>query len=780
MPDQSFGARLRALRQAAGLTMEQLAEASGVSARAISDMERGHSRAPQARTRAALAAALGAGADALAGDVPARTDGRPRTHDLPRAITDFVGRNDEIRRVRAHAATDGTGPAPVVVVHGQGGLGKTALALRAAGELAEAYPDGRFHVDLRGAESGPLPPGEALMRLLRALDVAPRRIAGDDDERAGQLRDALRDRRCLLVLDDAADEAQVRPLLPGDGRSLTLITSRRALAGLEGVLRLPLAPLAPHESAALLARIAGQAADPASAADVGTVAGLCGHLPLALRIAGTRLASRPAWTVGHLVARLADEDRRLAALTAGDTSVEAAFALSHAQVSHAGRALFRRLGHVPGPDFGLPIAALLTGDPGPDRDSGSGHALDRDSGPGRGPGRDAGPGGGTGRNADHDGGTERGDDLLNALDELEELGLLEPAGPDRYRFHDLIRLFARDRLRREESAGARAATEQAMSRRILETAIVAGRWFEPGYGAPPDGWTGLVPLPSQDDAAAWLQLEAENWLGALRVLAAAGDDQLVVDTAEAMHWYSDRTHYWTGWYEVFGLSRAAAARLPDRRQEVTHLNYLAWAAATCVHRTDEGARLAMEAHDVAVTLGDLREQAWALQYAAESWRRAGAPERSLDAVRRAVPLADAAGDHDSYVQLFQRIGVVLIDLGRYDEALESFRTTLRELGRRPVAPEPALGARTGAHTFAALALARAGRWPDALREAERALPLATEFGGNSLLSLAHLVRGRARNALGADGRDDLIRALEHMEISGYHKYEAEARAELSA
>ncbi|GAB7038969.1 MULTISPECIES: ATP-binding protein [Catenuloplanes] len=760
MPDQSFGTRLRALRRTAGLTMEQLAEASGVSARAISDMERGHSRAPQARTRAALAAALGAGADALAGDLPARTDGRPRAHDLPRAITDFVGRDDEIRRVRAHAATAGTGPAPVVVVHGQGGLGKTALALHVAGELAGEYPDGRFHIGLRGAGTEPLPPGEALVRVLRALDVAPRRIAGDDDERAGQLRDVLRDRRCLLVLDDAADEAQIRPLLPADGPSLTLVTSRRALAGLEGVLRIPLAPLAPAESAALLARIAGQAADPACAADVDTVAALCGHLPLALRIAGTRLASRPSWTVGHLVARLADEDRRLATLTAGDTSVEAAFALSHAQVSPAGRALFRRLGHVPGPDFGVPIAALLIDEPGSD--------------PARDPAREP------GSDPSRDPARQSRADPLAALDELVEMGLIEDAGPDRYRFHDLIRLFARDRLRREEPAGARAATEQAMSRRLLDTAIVAGRWFEPGYGAPPDGWTGLVPLPSQDDAAAWLHLETENWFGALRVMAAAGDDQLVVDTAEAMHWYSDRTHVWTGWYEVYALSRAAAARLPDRRQEVTHLNYLAWAAVTCVHRTDEGARLAMAAYDLAVTLGDLREQAWALQYAAESWRHGGQPARSLETVRRALPLADAAGDHDSYVQLFQRIGVALMDLGRYDEALDSFRTTLRELDRRPVAPGPALGARTGAHTFAALALAEAGRWPEALREAERALPLATEFGGNSMLSIVHLVRGRARNALGTDGRDDLHRALEHMDIAGYHKYEAMARAELSA
>ncbi|MDR7275355.1 helix-turn-helix domain-containing protein [Catenuloplanes atrovinosus] len=735
MPEPTLGARLRALRHAAGLTLEQLAEASGISARAISDMERGHSRTPQARTLAALATALRADPDALGAGRETRTGGRPRQHDLPRAVADFVGREDELARVRAHAATAGPGPAPVVVVHGQGGLGKTALAVRAAGELAGAYPDGRFHVDLRGAGADPLPAGEALLRLLRALDVPPRRISGSDDERAAQLRDALRDRRCLLLLDNAADEAQVRPLLPGDGRCLTVITSRRALAGLEGVLRIALSPLAPEESAALLGRIAGQAADPAVAADVGRVAQLCGHLPLALRIAGTRLASRPAWTVENLVARLSDEDRRLANLTAGDTGVEAAFALSYAQLSAAGRALFRRLGHVPGGDFGLPLVAALTGD-----------------------------------------------DPMEALDELEELGLLEAAGPERYRFHDLIRLFARDRLRREEPPGVRAAVRRQLAHRLLDTAIVAGRWFEPGYGAPPDGWTGLVPLPTQEDALTWLRLEAENWLGALRIAARAGDHQLVVDAAEAMHWYSDTTLSWTGWYEVYGLSRAAAARLPDRRQEVRHLNYLAWAAFTCAHRHEEGARLATAAHELAVELGDPREQAWALTYAASAWRRGGQPERALETYRRAAGIADRAGDHDSYVHGLQGVGLALHALGRHDAAVDAFRVVLAETARRPVAQRPALGAQTGAHAYAALALADAGRWPEALREAEIALRYAAEFREAGLLAVVHLVLGRAKRALGdaADARGDLTRALEFTEAGGFDEYERAARAELAA
>jgi transcriptional regulator with XRE-family HTH domain len=423
-----LGERLRRARRAAGHTMEQLAETSGVSVRAISDLERGHIRAPQPRTLTALAEALGmttAEHRQLADDARAlrmhTAAARPRLYEPPRPVTDFVGRSHELGLVRRHAATGGPGrPMPVALVHGQAGLGKTAFAVRAAEQLRDGFPDGCLHLDLHGVEPEPPSAGDVATQLLRALDVRTRRIAVSAEERCSQVRAALRGRRCLLVLDNAADEAQVRPLLPGAGAGLIVVTSRRTLAGLEGVLRIGLGPLEPAESAALLRSIAGQAADPGAAGDVDAVTRLCGHLPLALRIAGTRLANRSGWTVGHLVARLADADRRLANLHTGDLGVAAAFALSHAQLSGEGRALFRRLAHVPGVSFTAPTAAVLTGsDP---------------------------------------------DDASDRLDELVELGLLQHDGPDRYRFHDLIRLFARERLTVEEPPGARAATRERLER----------------------------------------------------------------------------------------------------------------------------------------------------------------------------------------------------------------------------------------------------------------------------------------------------------------------------
>ncbi|MER6574940.1 helix-turn-helix transcriptional regulator, partial [Nonomuraea sp. NPDC001023] len=265
---ESFGTMLRSLRHAAGLTIEELSHASGVSVRAIGDMERGASRGPQRRTVEALAEALRldeprrtALSDAARAGRP-RQDAAPGACEPPRGVGDFTGRERELRLLRDLAArtTDRTAedaPAVVAAVSGAAGIGKTALAVRATAHLADLFPDGRFYLDLRGMDPVPLDPGTALSRLLNALGVAERRIPADEEDRAGQYRALLRGRRCLVVLDNAAHEAQVRPLLPAEGPAMTLVTGRRPLAGLEGVHQVPLAHLAAGESAALLRAIVG-------------------------------------------------------------------------------------------------------------------------------------------------------------------------------------------------------------------------------------------------------------------------------------------------------------------------------------------------------------------------------------------------------------------------------------------------------------------------------------------------------------------------------------------
>jgi transcriptional regulator with XRE-family HTH domain len=419
---------LRGHRRAARLTLEQLAEVSGVSVRTLSDMERGRSKGPQQRTVAALADAL-----VLAGDVRKQfaelaRDGRLRDHwtrpagacELPRLVDDFTGRAAELAWIRELAyAGSSQGAAVIGLITSSGGMGKTTLAVRAAYELRPSFPGGVLFLDLLGMSPQPMAAGDALRLLLRALGAADSEVPGDLQGRASLYRSLLRDRRALIVLDNAGSEEQVRPLLPGMSPSRVVITAKRQLAGLEGVRRLMLGPLALPEARELLAGILGSRVgfdeDPA----LTRLTELCEGLPLALRIIGNRLASRPGWAAAELAARMADEGRRLDQFTAGDLKVASAFAMSYEQLADPARRMFRRLAVVPGRDFDAALAAVAGGMP-------AGDAWD-------------------------------------ALDELVDLGLLLDSGAGRYRFHDLVRFFARARLEEEEPPDALAAVQERVT-----------------------------------------------------------------------------------------------------------------------------------------------------------------------------------------------------------------------------------------------------------------------------------------------------------------------------
>ncbi|NUS79905.1 MAG: helix-turn-helix domain-containing protein, partial [Streptomyces sp.] len=338
-----FRQRLRHFRTRAGLSQEALSEAAGISVRALADMERGRTLGPQRRTIQALAQALELTDDDAAGLEKAAALGRPRpraaedpagphTLALPRDIRDFTARGPALARLLELAADLGDGepgdvePAAsaVSVITGQPGLGKTAFAVHAAYRLAPHFPDGQFALDLRGMDAEPTPPRDALARLLGALGIADAALPNGLDERAALWRSLLSDRRVLLLLDNAVDEEQVFPLLPSTGPSLTLVTSRHSLAGLGSVHRTDLALLRREEAVELLTRILGPQRVQAEAQAARDLADLCGHLPLAVRIAGQRLLSRPHEHLTKLATRLAAEGRRLDGLQAGSLQVRAA------------------------------------------------------------------------------------------------------------------------------------------------------------------------------------------------------------------------------------------------------------------------------------------------------------------------------------------------------------------------------------------------------------------------------------------------------------------------
>lgn len=641
-----FGQRLRELRGLAGLTQEELSHASGVSVRALADLERGRTRGPQRRTVRALAEGLGLDAAGAGRLEEAARAGRPRpragdrpaaatTLPLPRDIADFTARGPALAALLALARHPDPAHPPVAVVSGEPGLGKTSFAVHAAHRLAPHFPDGQYALALRGMDPEPVTPRDALARLLRATGVPGNAVPATTEERSGLLRSVLGDRRVLLLLDDAADESQIRPLLPATGRTLTIVTSRHALAGLESVHRTELALLRREEAVELLTRIIGPRRVAQEAQAARDLADLCGHLPLAVRIAGQRLLARPHERLGKLVAMLAGEGRRLDGLQAGGLQVRAAFALSYQQLTPAARTLLRRTALAAGPDVSLETAALLTDVPLPE----------------------------AGRCAD----------------ELVDAGLLRTdSAADRYHLHDLLRLFAAERLAAEDDPGTRDAALDRAARWMLARATAAALRFDVDrHRDAPDGDPDPARAPAgREEARAWLEAERAQWLAALRRAQATGRHREVIDAAEAMHWFSDLNQHWELWVEVFQRSVDSARAVHSRRDEAVHLNYLAWAYNICVHDPDAALAAADAALDVARQTGDQLQVGWALGYGAGALHRLGEVERALDRLREA---ADRLGAQTApqarlgQLTVLNTLGNHLRQAGRPAEALEIHR-----------------------------------------------------------------------------------------------------------
>ncbi|MFD2764562.1 helix-turn-helix domain-containing protein [Micromonospora eburnea] len=600
-----FGQLLLSLRSRARLTQEELSHATGVSLRALADLERGRSRGPQRRTVRALAEGLGLDAAdteklerAAQAGRPRRRSAAPTAHHglaLPRDIEDFTAREAALAKLRALAGKTDLVRPTVALISGPPGLGKTSFGVRAAHALAPHFPDGQFALDLHGMDPEPTTPRDALARLLRAVGVAESAIPGGVDDRSGLFRSIVRDRRLLLLLDNAAHEDQVRPLLPGNGGSLTIVTSRHALAGLESVHRIELALLRREEAVELLTRIIGAERVQQETQAARDLAELCGHLPLAVRIAGQRLAGRPHERVSKLVAQLADEERRLDALQAGGLRVRAAFALSYRQLAPATRTLLRRAALAAGPDFSPESAALLADLP-----------------------------------------------IRQAAlcaEELVDAGLLLPRPTvERYQFHDLLKLFAAEQLAVEDGTEACDAAQDRAARWMLRRATAAALRFDADrHQDPPGGDPDPASAPaSREKAREWLEAERAQWLAALRRAQATGWHQQVIDMAEAMHWFSDLNQHWELWVEVFRRAVDAARALGSRHNEAVHLNYLAWAYNICVYDHHAALEAADTALVVAREIDDQLQMGWALAYGAAALHRIGRVDESIGRLQDAA------------------------------------------------------------------------------------------------------------------------------------------------
>ncbi len=605
-------AQLARIKELSGLSLRALARQADLSSSSLSRYLTGR-LVPPWEAVVALCRAVGRDPRPLhavwaeaakAGAAPA-----PRRNDLPADLFDFTGREAESTLVEELLRTTGA-----VAVDGMAGVGKTSLAVHVAHRLAAAYPDGGLYLDLHGFTPGqePLEPQAALGRLLGALEVThpPTGAA----ERAALWRSELSRRRALVVLDNAVDAEQVRPLLPGAGKSAVLVTSRHRLVSLDGVPPVSLEPLADGAAAHLFGRAAGLAltgeAGLTGEAAVSQVLRQCGGLPLALRMAGARLRHRPGWTVAVLAERLRDSAGRF----------DSVFGMSLQQLDAVQRRMFRLLGLMPGADFDAAAAGALADLP-PDR-------------------------------------------IGAVLEELVDAHLVQELSPGRYRMHDLIRRYAAD-LAADEEPRAEAALRRVLSH-YLAQAVAHERTLPSPYrseSAPGD--------PAK--AMAWFDLEYVNLIAGFDAAVRLGADEVVVELPQAMRVWFFRHRGTDDQARLLAAAAAAAGRLGRPQQRAALLADLGFARAAAGRLAE-----ALAAYEAAEQSGpDDDELAAGLALRTGLVRRdLGDLEAAQAHFRRARELFVKLGRPAGQSQALAFDGWVSFRLGRHREAGELARESV--------------------------------------------------------------------------------------------------------
>jgi tetratricopeptide (TPR) repeat protein/transcriptional regulator with XRE-family HTH domain len=631
---------LRTFRRVAGLTQEQLSERSGLSVEAIRTLEIGRRHHPRALTVSRLADALELGpADRDRLEQAARRS--TETPDrLPAGVTDFIGRAESVRTLTELLRRTGepadTTSVVISAVTGMGGVGKTTLAVH-VGHLVEAqFPDGSIYLNLRG-ETEPLAPLQGLAFLLRTLGVPAQEIPDDLAAAAARYRTAIAGRRMLVVLDDAATVEQVSPLIPGTAGAAAVITSRRLLDQLAGALHLRLDVLPDDEALQLLAEVIGAALVAAEPDAALAVVHACGNLPLALRIAGTRLrAGRP---LQELADRLADASTRLGELADGETGVRASIAVSidDLRAVPADRNAADALGGLslldPG-EFPLRVAAAALG-----------RTLDE---------------------------TE------DLLDRLVDVHLLEAPALHRYRLHDLVRAVGRE--------GASAQHQRVVSERVLKSYLamlwradeldeegpMSAAWRDAAWAADARN------LPDLGEVLDWLDANRSALVELARraALGTAEERQIAVRIAVGMNAFGRHRQRWLEWRD---LNRAAAA-LTDLRSDPVGTALVRFDLGLALGELDDFSAAADElmlATEAARLIGAPGFLASSLVNLAHMLERAGRTKEGFVVVREALDLIAQEPDaahHALWAQL--TLGMLYGRDGEPERLLEPFEAAI--------------------------------------------------------------------------------------------------------
>jgi tetratricopeptide (TPR) repeat protein len=625
--------------------------------------------------------------DAVAGDkyviAPSHV-----THpgQLPRDDPWFRGRRavlDELDALLDEATA--AGGHLVILIQGMPGVGKTALAVHWAHRIAGRFPDGQLFVDLRGHSSrAAMTAPEALGQMLRALGVPGEKIPDGDDAQAALFRSHLADSRMLVILDNAASSDQVHPLLPAGPRSVTVVTSRNRLPGLiarGGVRTVDLDVMAPDEAVDLVAAIVGAEQTIAYAEAAQTLAVRCACLPLALRIAAANQKVRPHDTLADTVRGLAGGDR-LSALALDEdpkqSAVRTAFDLSYRDLTAEQKRAFCLLGLVEGPGFGDAAVAPLLG--------------------------------------------QFPDDARRVLRSLTQANLVEQIGPQRYRLHDLLREYARERIETEDLSADRRAAVPRLLAWLVATAQDAARRINPHRRVAVPPGSSVLPTLDLQDALAWFETERGGLVAAAAQALAAGLHEETWKLAEALFDFLDLRGYYQDNLHVHRLGYQAADQAGDAPARAVMLSHMA-VIFRALGRFDHAVEVGEEALRLYQELGDSWGEAESLDTLAAAQWHLGRYAKVRELIDQALPIRQRIGDRVGEANCLHDLARVHRRVGRCDVALRHELAALdarQELG----------DLRGEGEAFYNLSriYCHLGLYDRALRDARRALDIATELG----------------------------------------------------